>query len=162
VLGGGLGEGVGLEHQVVVEVGEQTVEPRRQAVGAERGHHLPLLDHEDPVLLHPGLQGAVREGAMSQAEHEGVTGHGRPEVPVGLDEAVGERHHSLILPAPQGLGVLSVCLVGEVGPGGLELVWSRHERPGSCGSHSLMTTVEARACRPIILDPVRPDRTGPR
>jgi hypothetical protein len=31
---------------------------------------------------------------------------------------------------------------------------------GSCGSHSLTTTVDARACRPSILDPVRPDRTG--
>ena len=37
---------------------------------------------------------------MSQAEHEGVPGHGRPDGPVGLDEAVGERHHSLIVPAP--------------------------------------------------------------
>jgi hypothetical protein len=86
----------------VVEVGEQVVEPRRQAVGAERSHHAPLLDHEDLVLLHPGLQGAVREGAMSQAEHEGVTGHGRPNGPVGLDKAVGERDHSLILPVSTG------------------------------------------------------------
>ncbi len=62
----------------------------------------------------------------------------------------------------QGPGVLSLCLVGEVGPGGVELVWSRHELPGSCGSHSLMTTVEARACRPIIPDPAGPDRPGPR
>jgi hypothetical protein len=28
-----------------------------------------------------------------------VTGHGRPDGLVGLDKAVGERHHSLILPA---------------------------------------------------------------
>jgi hypothetical protein len=73
-----------------------------------------------------------------------------------------EAPERLALDPGQGLGVLSVCPVGEVGPGGMELVWSRHELPGSCGSHSLMTTVEARACRPIILDPVRPDRTGPR
>jgi hypothetical protein len=66
------------------------------------------------------------------------------------------------LSGEQGLGVLSVCPIGEIGPGGVELVWSRHERPGSCGSHSLMTTVEARACRAIILDPAGPDRTGPR
>src|SRR4029450_4987420 len=78
------------------------------------GHHPPLLDHEDPVLLHPGLQGAVREGAVGQAEPEGVTGHGRPDGPVGLDEAVGERHHSLILPAPTARkGVL-----GEADAGG--------------------------------------------
>jgi hydroxyethylthiazole kinase-like sugar kinase family protein len=36
------------------------------------------------------------------------------------------------------------------------MVWSGHERPGLCGSHSLMTTVQANACRPIILDPVGP------
>jgi hypothetical protein len=70
--------------------------------------------------------------------------------------------YAAALSTAQGLGVLSVCPVGEVGPGGMELVWSRHELPGSCGSHSLMTTVEDRACRSIILDPVRPDRTGPR
>jgi pimeloyl-ACP methyl ester carboxylesterase len=40
----------------------------------------------------------------------------------------------------QGPGVLSICPAGEVGP----VIWSRHELPGSCGSHSLMTTVEAR------------------
>jgi hypothetical protein len=55
LVGGGLGEGVRLEDQAAVEVGEQAVEPRRQAVGAERGHHPPLLHHEDPVLLDPRL-----------------------------------------------------------------------------------------------------------
>ena len=30
---------------------------------------------------------------MSQAEHEGVAGHGHPDVPVGLHEVLGERHH---------------------------------------------------------------------
>jgi hypothetical protein len=30
------------------------------------------------------------------------------------------------------------------------IVWSRHEPPGSCGSQSLMTTVEARACPAIV------------
>jgi len=97
VLGGRPGKGLGLQHQAAVEVGEQAVEARRQAVGAKRGQHPPLLEHEDPVLLHPGLQGAVREGALSQAEHERVVGHGRPEVPVGLDKAVGERPHGAIL-----------------------------------------------------------------
>jgi hypothetical protein len=62
----------------------------------------------------------------------------------------------------QGPGVLSICPVGEVGPGGVGLAGSRHELPGSCGSHSIMTTVKARACRPIVLDPTRPGRTGPR
>ena len=62
----------------------------------------------------------------------------------------------------QGSGVPSICPVGEVGPGGMGLAGSRHEPPGSCGSHSLMTTVEARACRSIILDPIRPDRTASR
>jgi hypothetical protein len=33
----------------------------------------------------------------------------------------------------QGPGVLSVCLVGEVGSGGMGLVWSRHGFPGLCG-----------------------------
>jgi hypothetical protein len=61
----------------------------------------------------------------------------------------------------QGPGVLSICPAGEVGPDGMGLVWSRHEPPGSCGSHSLMTPVEARACRPIILDPSRPDCIAP-
>jgi hypothetical protein len=65
-------------------------------------------------------------------------------------------------PRVQGPGVLLLWLVGEVGPGGMELVWSRHDLPGSCGSHSLMTTVEARACRAIIPDPAGPDRPGPR
>ena len=36
------------------------------------------------------------------------------------------------------------------------IVSSRHEPPGSCGSHSLMTTVEARACPAIIPGPGRP------
>jgi hypothetical protein len=40
-------------------------------------------------------------------------------------------------------------------------VWCRHERPGSCGSHCLMTTVEARACRAIIPDPSRPGPPRP-
>jgi hypothetical protein len=102
VLGGRSGEGLGLQHQAAVQVGEQPVEPRRQAVGAEGGQHPPLLDHKDPVLLHPGLQGTARERALGQAEHEGVAGHGHPQVPVGLDEAVGERHHSLILLASTG------------------------------------------------------------
>jgi hypothetical protein len=57
----------------------------------------PLLDHEDPVLLHPGLQGAVGEGAVGQSEHQGVAGHGRPEVPVGLHQVLGEHRHEVIL-----------------------------------------------------------------
>jgi hypothetical protein len=35
----------------------------------------------------------------------------------------------------QGPGVLSICPVGGVGPGGVGLVWGRHELPGSCGSY---------------------------
>jgi hypothetical protein len=97
VVGGRPGEGLGLQHQAVVEVGQQVVEVRGQAVAAQGGHHPPLLDHEHPVLLHPGLQGAVGEGAFGQSEHEGVAGHGRPEVPVGLDQLVGERRHGVIL-----------------------------------------------------------------
>jgi hypothetical protein len=53
---------------------------------------------------------------------------------------------------------LSVCLVGKVLRDGV----SRHERPRSCGSHSLMIPVEARACRPSILDPRRPGPARPR
>src|SRR6266540_310487 len=41
------------------------------------------------------------------------------------------------------------------------MVQHRHERPGSCG-YSLMTTTDARACRPIIADPVCAGPTGPR
>jgi hypothetical protein len=41
------------------------------------------------------------------------------------------------------------------------MVWSRHERPGSCGSHCLMFTVEARACRSIIPDPLGPGPAVP-
>jgi hypothetical protein len=66
-------------------------------VGAERGHHPPLLDHEHPVLLRPGLQGAVREGAVGQSEDEGVAGHGRPDVLVGLHQVFGKRRHGEIL-----------------------------------------------------------------
>jgi hypothetical protein len=47
---------LGLQHQAAVEAGEQVVEARPQAVGAECGHHPPLLHQEDLVLLHPGLQ----------------------------------------------------------------------------------------------------------
>jgi hypothetical protein len=97
VLGGRPGKGLGLQHQAAVEVGEQRVQPRRQAVGAECGHDAALLDHEHPVLLHPGPQGAVREGAVGQSEHQGVTGHGHPDVPVGLQQVVGERRHGEIL-----------------------------------------------------------------
>jgi hypothetical protein len=53
VLGGRLGEGFRLQHQTAVQVGKEVVKPRRQAVGAERGHHAPLLHYEDPVLLDP-------------------------------------------------------------------------------------------------------------
>src|SRR5512132_3896695 len=42
------------------------------------------------------------------------------------------------------------------------MVQHRHERPGSCGYHSLMTTTDARACRAIIADPPCPGPTHPR
>jgi hypothetical protein len=99
MLGGRQGKGLGLLHQAAVQVGQQVVQPRRQAVGAQGGHDPPLLEHEDSVLLHPGLDGAVWEGAVGQSEHEGVAGHGRPELPVGLQQVVGEPHHAVILTA---------------------------------------------------------------
>src|SRR4029453_1462689 len=40
--------------------------------------------------------------------------------------------------------------------------WSRHRRPGSCGFHSLMIAMDARARRPIILDPIGPHPARPR
>jgi predicted transposase YbfD/YdcC len=36
------------------------------------------------------------------------------------------------------------------------MVWNRHERRDHAVSHSLMIAMDARACRPIILDPIRP------
>src|SRR6266511_4040984 len=42
------------------------------------------------------------------------------------------------------------------------MAYNRHERPGSCGYHTLMIATDTRACRPIILDPSRPHPTHPR
>ena len=42
------------------------------------------------------------------------------------------------------------------------MVWNRHERRDHAVSHSLMIAMDTRACRPIILDPIRPHPTRPR
>jgi Family of unknown function (DUF6529) len=61
----------------------------------------------------------------------------------------------------QGPGVLSICPAGGVEPGGMGQVWSTHELPGSCGSHSLMTRARCRTARPGRAAPVRvASRTG--
>jgi hypothetical protein len=52
---------------------------------------------------------------MSQAEDQGVAGHGRPDVPVGLDEAVGERRHGEILVSATEDHLAQVDLVGTIG-----------------------------------------------
>ena len=130
------------------------------AVGLPQRMHLPGLLKVEQASALMGISRSAAYRAVAAGDLPSVRFGCRLYVPTArLLELLG------LVPegrCGQGLGVLSVCPVGEVGPGGMELVWSRHELPGSCGSHSLMTTVEARACRAIILDPIRPDRTAPR